>query len=355
MKVILNGMGCPFSGSRIVLTELIHSVPHGIELLVVAPRVTGLPDFEGGENVRIVHFNHAYWGKYLRPILEITLNIFFIVSKSDLLINISNYGICFTKNQLLYIHNPYILSLDGEYGFGDGKPNFLTRWALNTFLKHGSAIFVQTDHMNEQLKTCPALRRIYSFRRTYEFRPLPNTTTATGAARTEALKKRFDFQLFYPASNFPHKRIDLAIESIRRVHTSNSRVGLIITATGQDRESDGVICIGNTGHDEVINYLCSSDALLFTSERETLGLPLLEALQYGKPAVLPAKEYAREIYGESAAYFEEFTISSISDAVSTLTRNYDFYCENAARRRDFEFQRRVSWEQHWDIFLGFVR
>ena len=96
----------------------------------------------------------------------------------------------------------------------------------------------------------------------------------------------------------------------------------------------------------------TSDALLFTSERETLGLPLLEALYFEKPAVLPNKAYAREIYGDAGVYYDEDTPESVCRAILFLIDHYAIHAALAKERKFTDQKTEYSWSRHWDLFLA---
>jgi hypothetical protein len=163
-------------------------------------------------------------------------------------------------------------------------------------------------------------------------------------------EKKFKFQLFYPTSDFEHKRSDLAIKGTKESRKSLDSVGLIITSDGCD--TDCVLQIGRISHTKAMKLMSTSDALLFTSEKETLGLPLHEALLLHKPAVLPDLAYAREVYGEAGVYYNEFSAGSIAKAILQLRSNYDNVLNKVLLRCDQTENQYIEWADHWRIFTS---
>ncbi|MDP2364023.1 MAG: glycosyltransferase, partial [Ignavibacteria bacterium] len=161
----------------------------------------------------------------------------------------------------------------------------------------------------------------------------------------------FEFQFFYPASEFVHKRIDLATDSILAYNKANQNTGLIITAKGDNDLKNNLIFLGSISHKESLERMNSCDAIIFTSEREALGLPLLEALYFEKPAILPNLPYATEIYGDAAVYFDSFDVESVKNAISTLYNNYDEYLAKVKNRKKEVWLMLKSWNYHWEIFV----
>lgn len=345
MRVLLNGIGCPLSGGRAVLQQLLYNVPPNIKVYAILPFVRGLGNFNIPDNIHPLYFNHNIWGMYLRPFLEIAVNLGLILRKYNSIINISNYGLCFTNRQLLYIHNPFILDLNAHRHFGGGNPNVLNRFGLNTFLKKANCIILQTDHMYNNLKRYCNYCNISFPSNVRVLKPLPILLN-----KFPPINKEFEFQFFYPSSDFPHKRTELAISSILRARKSDLSIGLGIT-TLNNRKVDGIRFVGSIQHRIVFSWLNESDALLFTSERETLGLPLLEALNFELPAVLPDLPYAKEIYGDAAVYFHGEQIETVSEAIIRLKNNYEFYKNKVVERKKVDWTTRKKWDEIWKYFI----
>ena len=57
-------------------------------------------------------------------------------------------------------------------------------------------------------------------------------------------------------------------------------------------------CIGYIDQKELLNYYLEVDALLFLSLEESYGLPLIEAMYFNLPIIVPDLEYARYLCGD---------------------------------------------------------
>ena len=345
-NILLNGIGCPIGGGRAVLQHLLNNVPSKIDVRAILPYVKKLGKFETPGNVKSSYFNHNLWGMYLRPFLEIQNNLGMIFNKYDCIINISNYGLCFTHHQLLYIHNPFILDLNSIKHFGGGHPNFLNRYALKTYLKNAECIILQTDHMFNNLVEFCDICNIPLPKNVKILKPYPIIYNDFSK-----IIKPFKFSFFYPTTNFPHKQTDLAINSIIYANKFNKDIGLSITKK-TNIDLKGVKFLGRIQPREVCSWFDASEALIFTSTRETLGLPLLEALYFGKPAVLPDLPYAREIYGEAAVYYKGNQPKNVCKAILELMNNYNYYILKASERKKIEWSYRKSWTESWKIMLN---
>lgn len=339
--IILNGLGCTVSGARLVLQGLVESFPNGSNLYVIAPKNKGVKKLTCPPNVKIYYFNHNLWKGILRIIIEISINILLLLRFAKLCINISNYGLCLNQKQILYIHSPYILDL--TFNWLELK---IKRKLLNTYLKRAKIICVQTSHMQKELEKYINNCTFLNIDKIRILKLSPKLTIFHKKAKKEYIKK-FPFEFFYPASSFPHKRTDLAISSVE----NKKEIGLSITIENPTKTYQNINFLGVINHDKIISIFSKVDALLFTSTRETLGLPLLEALEFELPAILPNLEYAKEIYGKAAVYYNETNKTSISKAIDILVSNYSLYKKRAIERKKMEWSKRIMWAEHWDIFL----
>jgi glycosyltransferase involved in cell wall biosynthesis len=349
-KIIINGIGCGQFGSKVILDEILKNTPTQVKILAIVVKEKFNNQINFPKNIKFIMLRHEIWGMYLRVFLELYINFLIAIKRYDQLINISNYGICLTKRQMLYIHNYNILNVDAEKIFGRGNANVLNRLALNSFLKNADKIFLQTEHIYEQLtKYCkssniPFPKKVIILRTPYP--------TFEDLNESDIPKKTFKFQFVYPASGFIHKRTELAIAGIKIARKKNKDIGLVITTNGADTIEEGVYHLGVVSRSQALQQFKISDALLFTSERETLGLPLLEALYYNKPAVLPNKPYAKEIFENTGIYFGGDNEEDVARAILELVNDYDRYINLVKIRRVEDQSKRVPWSKHWDYFLA---
>lgn len=100
-----------------------------------------------------------------------------------------------------------------------------------------------------------------------------------------------DFQYFFlPGRLHRWKRTDLAIAAMRHVR---GPVGLVISGTGEDEErfrrqaagDSRIRFVGRVSDDALTQLYADALAVIFTPQREDLGLVALEAFQSGKPVI----------------------------------------------------------------------
>ena len=366
--VFINGLGCLESGARVVLRDLMRVYPAGaLRGILVLPAcnrrdVDGLP-----ANVRVIALNHRVFGRWLRPLYEGVVWGLAKLGAFSRVVNLSHYGLCPGGNYVLYFHNELLVADGHDDALGRaGRPNGFKRWCLRTCLRKAERIVVQTERIAGRVREYAERHGIENVR-VEVVAPRCEVGTQEGdrdevgdwkvAAPSEVEAKAFAFTLFYPTSSFAHKRPELAVAGVVEANRRDPRVGLVITLPKPaGGEAPACICYAGTlTREQVMAVYRGADALLFTSSQETLGLPLLEALAFGLPAVLPELAAARDVYGVAGSYFEASTAEAVAEAILACVRDRERLAAQAEVRRELLGKTSRSWAEHWVGFLGGTR
>ncbi|MEZ0609276.1 glycosyltransferase family 4 protein [Fibrella sp. WM1] len=96
------------------------------------------------------------------------------------------------------------------------------------------------------------------------------------------------------------------------------------------------------------------EAFLFPSLSEGFGLPVVEAMHYGKPVFLSRLTSLPEVGGKEAFYFDSFEPEAI---VETFRAGMQAYYDDPLKAQRLTWQaNRFSWQQtgkaYWDLYLG---
>lgn len=348
--IFVQGMGCAESGARVVLGELLRAAPDDRSYWVLCTAETarqfiGRPMGRLKRNVRLIGLSHAVFGRWLRLPLEMLVALLGVLRVVGGVVNLSHYGLCLGGHYALYIHSPLLMDQGAGRGWKDGDPNRIKRMLLNTCLRRARTIVLQTPQMGEQLRAYCARAGIVEPRhRVMRPRIAPPPDTAKPLRRHEV-------QLFYPTSRFVHKRAELAVAGAGEAARADQRIGLVITVHPDREKASAVTYLGPIERRQVWDWLLGSDALLFTSERETLGLPLLEALRANVPVIAPRLPYAMEILGDAGIYFEDATPAGVAAAVADCIDHLKDWREKTARRAAVVAAESADWATHWDTLL----
>lgn len=167
---------------------------------------------------------------------------------------------------------------------------------------------------------------------------------------------------------FPRRRLKESLEAFARI--AHERPGLTFRVIGKDKYPEPTIApltkrindsLGRRAvmtdefvpDEELVAAYRAASALVYVSDTEGFGMPPLEALSYGTPAVVADEPVNREIYGEHAFFVEPpLTGESIE---TVMRRALD---DGAARERIISagpgIIARYSWRAHTDRFMDIM-
>ncbi|MBK9018687.1 MAG: glycosyltransferase [Sulfuritalea sp.] len=126
---------------------------------------------------------------------------------------------------------------------------------------------------------------------------------------------------FYPALGTPHKNHVLLIDAWvilakQEIYpllllTIDPRFEQLLTHLEQARSISGIraVNLGLLSHQQVLDQLLASEAMIFPSLCESFGLPLLEARENGLPVIACERDYVREILDPVETFDPESALS----------------------------------------------
>jgi glycosyltransferase involved in cell wall biosynthesis len=156
----------------------------------------------------------------------------------------------------------------------------------------------------------------------------PGPEDVARVRRQYALPERF---LIYPAMAFPHKNHLRLFESLAILRDRHG-ITLPLICTGRAYEShspklevalashrltDQVRMLGSVPSDDLVALFGAAWALVFPSLFEGIGMPVLEAHQYGLPVICSNAASLPEVGGDAAIYFDPTSVESMVEAILT--------------------------------------
>lgn len=230
--------------------------------------------------------------------------------KPDVIISLQNLKLNHSKiPHVLYIHQALPFYFGAKYKMSTNllstiKYKIMAKKLLND-TKEAKKIIVQTKFMKEL---------IHKYNE--------NVTSIIPNIFIEAPKNyEGDLNFFTPTNALAYKRLDFIVEISRALKNYNFKNEIYLTVRGNEnkhiasiketieKEALPVKFLGNLTREEVIeNY--KNHALLFTSEVESLGLPLLEAMHYGTPIFSYQTDFSKELLEnyEQKVFFDDLKI-----------------------------------------------
>jgi len=140
-------------------------------------------------------------------------------------------------------------------------------------------------------------------------------------------------QLVAVSATWRYKRLDQAIEALADIGGGGARLVIAGPELGDERRRLGelaerlgvgerVVFAGNLSHTELATLYAASDVLLYLSEIESFGMPVLEAMRVGLPVVARQIPGVAEIGGEGPVWIGvEASRTEIAEAVASILRD----------------------------------
>lgn len=147
-------------------------------------------------------------------------------------------------------------------------------------------------------------------------------------------------QFFYPAFYAMYKNQKLILDAAKILESRDVNSISITLTTGSEFDCRLIKDVGQIPHNEVVRRLRES-TLIFPSYIETVGLPLIEAMEVGTVILAANCDYAHETVGkyENAYFFNPFNPVELADLIE------DVYNGKIVRKKSFVSQ--VSEDNSW--------
>lgn len=169
--------------------------------------------------------------------------------------------------------------------------------------------------------------------------------------------------IFAPGNRMPHKNIGSLIEALSLIPAAR-RPHLVITGS---RDNDPLVPLvrrfgleewisleGWLTHEQLERMYAEAALVVFPTQFEGFGLPILEAMVRGCPVACSDLPVLREVAGDAAAYFDQTSPAAIAATVTDLLSRPDELASMAAgglvRSARFSWDRVA--EQTLDVFRG---
>ena len=221
-----------------------------------------------------------------------------------------------SKNSIIYFHNTYLLMnlkkiFSSNIKFLDKVMCLAKQFFINFFVENVDFIVCQTDIVSKQFK------KKYSFE---NIKILPFYRTC----KKINLKKKYDY--CYISLAHPHKNHQKLFDALKILEKKKLYLNLAVTVEAnkvdlirsiQELNKNSIITIVNFGtisKEKVCELNASSKCLTFPSLEESLGLPLIEAIDMGLDVLSSDLEYVYEVINPSLS-FNPNDVQSIADTI----------------------------------------
>jgi glycosyltransferase involved in cell wall biosynthesis len=157
----------------------------------------------------------------------------------------------------------------------------------------------------------------------------------------------------------PRKRLDLCLQAIERIGWKDIR--LVVTGNADQVEKrirkvlgrmpEEIERVGRLERDALLGCLAESDLLIYPSDFEGFGFPLIEAMAFGTSVVSFPGNAEREVGGDHAVYSASTDAEGLVSAIRTsLERCRDRSWQDSVAKHALGFTWDDSIAQHRQVF-----
>lgn len=359
-----------------LITELRSNKPVGSHFYVIVPEYEEYRVLESAPGLTMIKLprHESLWMKvFFRLYLEF-VKLPQLVKRHGI-ISVLAFGNFLTAplkaKKTVLLHHPYI--------FDDRQlarlPLFarsverLKRLAFGVTLRNVDNVVVQSEYVQERLRVkWPWYRGgVHVIANPVSSRlgeVSSEEAEAYIAARVASM--RDVITLLYVSRFYPHKNHEFLLPLSRALQARGLQHRILVTIDPRiegalpllDQIKASGLPIFNLGEIDqaaLREHYANAHAMLFPSRSETFGNPLVEAMGFGLPVIVPDLEYAHAVLAKAGVYYAEDDAEDCAERILALMKDVDNYeiISRDARRRFSRFLPADVWTQRYlELLIG---
>lgn len=368
MKIVFNAYNLRIGGGETIGLGIIQSLyklnsPHEFHIF--------LPDYKPykiflNEGRIHIHFVPPFFTRTL--IGRLFINFYLITKekkiRADFIFSMGNYALPLKKKQLLLVHWPYAVYPNSiawkRMNFLSYVKRKLRAWWFKKNLKFASEITVQTGLMKEQ------------FLKNYEFKGqvdiIPTTYSPVlrasekspilGKIRAVKEENKDSFFIICISKYYSHKNLEILVPLAERIKSGREKIKILINLDPyqdiyakkllkkieKNKLQDIVINLGPIPQEDLYEVYKSADAFFLPTLLESFGIIYYEAMVAGLPIFTSDLDFAKDICGETAFYFDPLDAESIFQClVDNLNKSLELQRKKEASKEKVKSFK--SWDE----------
>lgn len=358
-RIFINGVNSKAGGGKSILNNYLALLMQNdldYYYYVLTPKKEDYLKYSCN-TIEIIDIQDFYKKNLLFPILiKFVLPKLIKDLKIDVIFNLGDVVIPSLAKQVYLFDWPYAVYPESIIWNRMDIQSYVTRKIkllfFKSYLRHSSIIIAQSDTMRDRLKAIYDLKSIAV---------IPNAVSLDNMTGGESINFNLPadrLKLLYLTYYYPHKNIEILLPLAKRIKELNLPYCIVITIeANQHRKAkqfldkvsteglyDIIINIGPVSMPNVPSLYAQCDALLMPTLLESFSGTYVEAMYHGKPILTSRYDFASDVCGESAFYFDPLNSESILTAIQLMVKD-----ENLRNQRIDEgksqLKRLLTWPQ----------
>jgi glycosyltransferase involved in cell wall biosynthesis len=364
-NVLINGISAKSGGGKSILVNFLNLLSKSNRteqfIVIVPPGVGYLPYSK--ENIRIIPIkatNFSMFIYYISTVRKIVkkYNISLIFNLADLVIPVST-------RQIYLFDWAYAVYPESIVWKRMSKKEFLYRrfkiFLIRRFIHLPVLVIAQTKVTEHRLKKSFSVNNIAV---------IPNAVSLdhlTGGNYKDYSLPKEGIRFLYLTKYYSHKNLEIFLPLAKIIREQHLPYTIIVTIHASQHEkakkmldnltneklNDIVINVGPVEMQDLPSLYQQSDALLMPTLLESFSGTYIEAMYHSKPIFTSDYDFAKEVCGDAAFYFNPLEAGSIIESINNAYQNPDLILAKTALGQE-RLNSFLSWQQVFDRFIQVI-
>ena len=343
MKIIFNAYNTTGAGPSYVTKFILKSLEekrNPFKKYFIIPRISLFKDMRGSRNLKIFKIP-VLWG-YMRYVFRGLYDIFLfpivtLILNPSAVIILANYSPMKVRGKkIVFMRHPFLVASypkihDNSKGYVVEQ---LRKIMFILTLISTDVLVVQSSYMKAALLKKYGRWVVHMYIYILP-NPISNLINFNESDIDKSVKYQSDKIVLYVSRYYPHKNhyFLMRLAETYQNEFREKKIKFYITidpiqgGRGAQRLLDkirarklgDIICnIGELPNETLSQYYRSARCLFFPSMSETFGNPLIEAMAYGLPVIVPDLGYAKAVCDDAGIYYNAEDLDDAFDKLVTL-------------------------------------
>jgi glycosyltransferase involved in cell wall biosynthesis len=363
--IFINGLNSKTGGGKSILSNLLTFLGKDKSknnFIVLTPNKSEFQHYSNNF-VKIVDINNIYKNNFLLPFV----NCFLIPRllkehNADAILNLGDIVIPTSIRQVYLFDWAYAVYPDSiAWQKMDLKDYFTRKIKLSFFkkyIKRAAIVIAQTETMRVRLNSVYGLKNV---------EVIPNVVSLDNVSGG----RFFDFnfpkkktKLLYLTYYYTHKNIEILLPLARKIKNKSLPYCIVVTidrcqhknamqfldVVEQEGLDSVIVNVGPVKMEYVPSLFAQTDALLMPTLLESYGLPYIEAMHHNKTVFTSNFDFATDVCGDVAFYFDPLDTNSILDSIVFAFENNKLRAEKIEKGKQ-KIASLLSWEQTFNKYI----
>jgi glycosyltransferase involved in cell wall biosynthesis len=342
MKIIFSSYNTLSAGTsnvtRFIIKSLTNKKTHH-KVYFFIPQIDLFAQIQTNQSVKI--FKIPLFTGYIKFLCRVLYDFVFlplisIILNPSAVIVLANYSPMVVRGKkIVFLRHPFLVEDLGEFDkdFNRVVIEKLRKIIFKITLLTTDIIIVQTDHMKRAF-----LKKYGYVKQQIHVLPNPLSNLIDNTPSDSASLCNKENMVLYVSRFAPHKQHMFLLRLVDKYRDEFGKKSVKFFVTVDPAKSIGdpqaflneidkrqlnkiIYNLGELPNEQLSQYYRSAKCLFFPSINETFGNPLIEAMAFGLPIIVPNLDYAKSICGDAGIYYKSDNMDEAYEKISAIIQD----------------------------------